>query len=178
MKTRMLVSAALLALVSLPAHVAVLDAQPNVFVVESTATTKAAPAAVYRALIRVSKWWDPAHTWSGSAKNLSLDARAGGCFCEKLEGGGAVQHARVIWAQPGKKMKLEGAFGPLQDMAVDALLSFALEPDGAGTKIKLTFRSSGAFTMDSAKLAPGVDFVLSGQLKRLAAFADGAIPGK
>jgi uncharacterized protein YndB with AHSA1/START domain len=178
MKTRTLPASLLLALVSWPAHAAVLEVQPTLFVIESTATTKAAPATVYRALTRISGWWDPAHTWSGSAKNLSLDARAGGCWCEKLASGGSVQHARVIWAQPGKKMKLEGAFGPLQDMVVDALLTFTLEPDGAGTRIKLTFRSAGTFTMDSAKLAPGVDFVLGSQLKRLATFADGGVPAK
>ena len=150
------------------------------FMIESVVTTTAAPTAAYAALTRkVSQWWDPAHTWSGSARNLSIDARAGGCFCEKLGQGGSVQHARVIWAQSGKILRLEGAFGPLQDMAVSGVLTFKLAPEGTGTKLTLTYRVAGAFTMDSAKLAPLVDQVLTLQLKRLGEFADtGKTPAK
>ena len=47
-------------------------------------------------------WWDPSHTWSGSAKNLTFEPKAGGCFCEKLADGGSVQHGRVIYRPAGK----------------------------------------------------------------------------
>ena len=86
--------------------------------------------SVYRELGQGRRWWDPAHTWSGSARNLKLEPKAGGCFCEKLADGGSVQHGRVIFAQPGKLLRLEGALGPLQDMAVTGVLSFNLAPDG------------------------------------------------
>ena len=170
-----------LALAAVPnAHADVREAQPAVFMIESAVTTTATPAAAYAVLTRkVGQWWDPAHTWSGSARNLSIDPRAGGCFCEKLAGGGSVEHARVIWAEPGKNLRLEGAFGPLQEMAVSAVMTFKFAPEGAGTRITLTYRAAGAFTMDSAKLAPIVDQVLTVQLKRLGAFADtGKTPAK
>lgn len=170
-----------IALLAVPlAHAEVREAKPAVFMIESAVTTTATPAAAYAALTgKVARWWDPAHTWSGAARNLSIDARAGGCFCEKLAAGGSVQHARVIWAEPGKILRLEGAFGPLQDMAVSAVMTFKFAPEGTGTKITLTYRAAGAFTMDSVKLAPVVDQVLTGQLKRLGAFADtGRTPGK
>ncbi len=154
------------------ASAAVKDVQPTIFTIESSVTSTASPAAVYAALTNPSGWWDPRHTWSGDAKNLSMEAKAGGCYCETLPGGGSMQHSRVVWAEPGKKLKLDGAFGPLQDMAVDGLLTFALEPEGTGTKITLTFRASGNFTMTTDNLAPGVDRVLGQQLIRLRKFAD------
>ena len=48
------------------------------------------------------------------AKNLSIDARPGGCFCEKLPNGGGVEHARVVYVAPREVLRLSGALGPLQ----------------------------------------------------------------
>ena len=162
---------------ALPVHADVKETRENGFVIEATVMAEASPAAVYRQLVRVAGWWDPKHTWSGSARNLKLDPRAGGCFCEKLADGGSVQHARVIFAQPGKLLRLEGALGPLQDMAVTGVLSFNLAPDGPGTRINMTYRVAGVLTMDSAKLAPLVDQVMGIQLGRLRSFASGAPAG-
>ena len=154
------------------AHAEVRDVHDNSFVVESTATTKASPAMTYAALAKVSAWWNPEHSWSGAAKNLSLQLRAGGCFCEKLAGGGSVQHGRVLVAQPGKLLRIDGALGPFQEMAVTGILTFKLIPADSGTRITLTYAVAGAIAMDTKKLAPGVDLVLSDQLARLAAYAD------
>jgi hypothetical protein len=153
------------------------DTRDNGFVIESTVMADAKPDAVYRQLIQVSDWWDPKHTWSGSARNLKLEPKAGGCFCEKLANRGSVQHGRVIFAQPGKLLRLEAALGPLQDMAVTGVLSFDLAPDGPGTRIHMTYRVAGVLTMDSAKLAPLVDQVMGIQLERLRTVASGAPAG-
>ena len=178
MKTGPLLLALFLALgTAAPSRAEVKDTRENGFVIEATVMAEASPEAIYRQLIRVQDWWDPKHTWSGSARNLKLDAKAGGCFCEKLADGGSVQHARVIFAQPGKLLRLDGALGPLQDMAVTGILSFALAPDGPGTRIKMTYRVAGVLTMDSAKLAPLVDQVMGIQLDRLRSFASGAPAG-
>jgi hypothetical protein len=143
------------------------ETAPNLFVIEKTLTVTSAPSAAYTALTRqVGKWWDPEHTWSGDARNLTLNAYAGGCFCEKLVEGGSVSHGRVIWAQPGKMLRLESSLGPLQDMAVAGVLSFKLEPVGATTRLTMTYRVSGNFTMESTRLAPLVDQVLGVQLER------------
>jgi uncharacterized protein YndB with AHSA1/START domain len=155
------------------ARAEVRETRENGFSVESIVLADAAPMAVYRDLSRIALWWDPKHTWSGSAKNLSLKLNAGGCFCEKLAMGGSVQHARVVFAQPGKLLRLEGALGPLQDMPVNGVLNFALAPDGPGTRITMTYRVAGILTTDSAKLAPLVDQVMSIQLERLRTFASG-----
>ena len=153
---------------------AVTDIRENAFSIESTATLKAPPATVYRELAQVSRWWDPAHTWSGSAANLSLQLQAGGCFCEKLSGGGSVQHGRVINVQPAVLLRLDAPLGPLQEMPVSGVLTFKLAPSAGGTLVTMTYRVSGAFTMDSAKLAPIVDSVLATQLERLRAHVGGS----
>lgn len=137
------------------------------FTVESSTVSKAQPDKVFKALGKVEAWWDPAHTWSGAARNLSLDARAGGCFCEELADGGSVEHARVIFARPGKVLKLSGALGPLQDMPVTGVLTFSLAPEGNGTRITLTYRVAGGLTMAATELAPVVDQVMATQLERL-----------
>jgi uncharacterized protein YndB with AHSA1/START domain len=162
---------------TLPAHAEVRDIRENGFTIEATVMADASPATVYRQLVKVAGWWDPKHTWSGSARNLKLSPQAGGCFCEKLADGGSVQHARVIFAQPGKLLRLEGALGPLQDMAVSGVLSFNLAPDGPGTRIQMTYRVAGILSMESAKLAPLVDQVMGIQLGRLRSFASGAPAG-
>jgi uncharacterized protein YndB with AHSA1/START domain len=178
MKISHLVFAVSLALVlAATSRAEVKDTRENGFVIEATVTAEASPAVVYRKLIRVQDWWDPKHRWSGSARNLKLDAKAGGCFCEKLADGGSVQHARVIFAQPGKTLRLDGALGPLQDMAVTGVLTFTLAPEGPGTRIKMTYRVGGSLSMDSAKLAPAVDQVMGIQLGRLRSFASGAPAG-
>ena len=151
---------------------AITDIRESAFSIESTAITKAPPAVVYRELAMVSRWWDPAHTWSGSAGNLSLQLQAGGCFCEKLAKGGSVQHGRVINVQPGVLLRLDAPLGPLQEMPVTAVLTFKLVPSGAGTLVTMTYRVSGALTMESAKLAPIVEGVLNTQLERLRAHVD------
>src|SRR5687767_3389952 len=121
-------SMALALVTTATSQAAVQESREGYFAIQSVILVDLAPAPAYRASTRIPAWWDPAHTWSGSAKNLSLEARAGGCFCEKLEGGGSVQHARVLFAQPGQMLRLEGALGPLQDMAATGVLSYTLAP--------------------------------------------------
>jgi uncharacterized protein YndB with AHSA1/START domain len=154
------------------AHAEVRETRDNSFVIESTATTTASPARAYAALGKVAGWWNPQHTWSGAAKNLSLQLRAGGCFCEKLASGGSVEHGHVVFAAPGKMLRINGALGPFQEMAVTGILTFTLTPENTGTRIVLKYSVSGAITMDTKKLAPGVDQVMSEQLARLKTYAD------
>lgn len=172
MKNLRVVAAIATCFVAVCARAEVRDVKEGAFTTQSVILVDLPPAAAYRAVTELPRWWDPAHTWSGSAKNLTLVAKAGGCFCEKLDEGGSVQHARVVFAQPGKLLRLDGAFGPLQEMAATGVLTFALAPDGPGTRITLTYRVSGSLTLDSAKLAPGVDQVLASQFERLRDYAN------
>ena len=96
------------------AHADVLDSAGNGFTVKVTVNIQAAPEEVYRKLMGVGEWWNPQHTFSGDAHNLSIEARAGGCFCEKLPNQGGVRHMEVVNVMPGKALVLSGALGPLQ----------------------------------------------------------------
>jgi uncharacterized protein YndB with AHSA1/START domain len=138
--------------------------------IESVVMAERSPDEVYRLLVKPQRWWDGAHTYSGAATNLRMDARAGGCFCEKM-GRGSIEHGRVIYADPGKLLRLDAALGPLQEMAVTGVLTFKLEPDAGGTRITMTYRVAGALTMKGGMLAPVIDQVMTGQLNRLAAVA-------
>jgi uncharacterized protein YndB with AHSA1/START domain len=132
------VATALLAMTCVASHAAVLDTQPNGFAIEETAHIAAAPDAVYAALIHPEKWWNSSHSFSQDRANLSLDPKAGGCFCERLPGGGSVQHLVVVDADSAHTvLRLRGAMGPFLGMGVDGALSFSLKADKDGTALVL-----------------------------------------
>jgi hypothetical protein len=76
------------------AHAAIDDAQPNGFSVVEAVHIAAPPDKVYAVLIDPARWWDGGHSFSRDAKNFTLDARAGGCWCETLPGRGWASTAR------------------------------------------------------------------------------------
>ncbi len=136
----------------------------NHFIVENEVTVSLDTQASYRLLGKPSRWWNSEHTWSGNAKNMSLQLKAGGCFCETWNGN-SVMHAQVILAQPGNVLRLQGAFGPLQDMAVSAVLTYTLTKAEAGTKVQMVYRVSGNASHNLSSLSPIVDKVLGEQLE-------------
>jgi len=152
----------------------VLDSAESGFTVRSTFQVSASAEKVFEKLVDdVGKWWDPAHTWSGKSENLSIEAKAGGCFCEKLDGGGSVEHLTVVYADKGKTLRMRGALGPLQEMAVTGTLTFSFVESESGTTIVLDYRVSGYSPEGLEALAPVVDEVLRSQLGRLGAYVEG-----
>jgi uncharacterized protein YndB with AHSA1/START domain len=139
------------------------------------AGVRAAPAAVYTAIGKIGEWWSSEHTYSGDARNLTLEVRAGGCFCERWAAG-SVEHGRVILARANETVRFEGALGPLQDMAVSAVMTFQLAPAGEGTRVTVTYRVGGNASHGLDKLAPIVDQVVGEQVTRLVRFVDGPSP--
>lgn len=132
--------------------------------------------ATFRGLVDVASWWDSAHTFSGSASNLSIDPVPNGCFCEKLPGGGGVRHAVVVFIEPGRRLRLEGSLGPLQEHAVTGVLTFSIEPAAQGSRLVLTYRVGGHLQGGLRAIAPIVDQVLSGQMRRLGNFIERGKP--
>jgi uncharacterized protein YndB with AHSA1/START domain len=160
-------------IVVLPASATVVTAAANNFVVTTTVIVRASPQVVFEALTREpAQWWDSAHTWSGSATNLSLEPRAGGCFCEALPNGGSVKHAEVLYLEPNKILRMQGNLGPLQAMPVFGVLTFQIADDAGGARIEMTYGVSGAIEGDLAGLAKAVDNVLAIQTKRLAEYSE------
>ncbi|MGD0191073.1 MAG: SRPBCC domain-containing protein [Rhizomicrobium sp.] len=137
------------------------------FAISETAHVAAPPERVYATLITPSRWWSPAHTFSHDAANLALDAKAGGCWCETLPGGGSVLHMSVVYASPGKLLRLRGALGPFQGMGADGALTVSLKPNGGGTDVAMIYALGGYAPDGFGDLAKAVDFVLGEQLDRL-----------
>lgn len=164
---RRLPLAVALAASALPAAAATSEVTPSGFLVSLREEVPASPQQAWDALVQVSRWWSGKHSYSGDAANLSLEPRAGGCWCERW-GDSSVQHGRVLYALPGKGLRLEGAFGPLQSMAVNAVLTFRLEPADGKTAIVVTYRVRGSPDAGLDKLAGPVDAVMGEQVKRLA----------
>ncbi len=132
--------------------------------------TAAAPSRVYTAITGPARWWDSSHTYSGNASNLSLDARAGGCWCEQLADGGSVQHMTVLTAMPERMLRLSGGLGPLQAGAVNAVMTWTIKHDGAGSEVTLSYLVDGYYPGGLDKVRDDVDTVLGLQLERLRAY--------
>lgn len=157
---------------TLSAPAAVQDVAPNGFTIMETSDIAASPEQVYAALIAPAHWWSSEHTYSHNAANLSLDPRAGGCWCEALPGGGSVQHLVVVNAMPGKLLRMRGALGPLQGTAVDGALTFNLRANGNATRLTMTYAVGGYSKQGFGELAKTVDPVLTDQTARLKNFVE------
>src|SRR5688572_16887522 len=112
--TRPALTLALALIPSAYASAEVVSAESNGLEVRHTLQLAAASEAVYAALVQPARWWNPQHSWSGQSSNLTLDAQAGGCFCEKLPTGGSVQHLTVVMVKPLQELRMRGALGPFQ----------------------------------------------------------------
>ena len=137
------------------------------FLARNRVTIAAPPAKVWAALIEPARWWNQEHSWSGKAANFSLDARAGGCFCERLADGGSVEHQHVVMATPNRLLRLNGGLGPLQAEPVNAVMSWELKADGERTILSQTYAVSGQAAGGLAGWATPVDGVIREQLERL-----------
>jgi uncharacterized protein YndB with AHSA1/START domain len=158
-----------------PARAEVVGSSPAHFEARFTQTVAKPPAEVWRALGRIGRWWDDEHTFSGAARNMRMALHAGGCFCEAWDGA-SIEHARVIYAKPGEMLRLQGGLGPLQELGLTGIMTFALAPGEGGTALTLTYRVTGAGT-DLAPLAPLVDGVIGQQFARLVRYAETGAPG-
>jgi len=164
-------------MLAVPLHGEVVESTAAGFSVRNVATIDAPAAQVYAALTaKVAGWWDPAHTFSHDARNLSLEAKPGGCLCERLPDGGGVQHMLVVYASPGKLLRLTGAIGPLQEAALAGTMTWNLTPARGGTAVELIYTVGGFRVGGFHDLPAVVDGVLRGQLARLKAFVETGRP--
>jgi uncharacterized protein YndB with AHSA1/START domain len=153
--------------VAATARAEVTDSADHGFTLRIERRITASPTETWTRLVdEVGAWWHPDHTFSGNAGNLSIDARAQGCFCEQLEPEGEGRHLTVVFAQPGKRLRLTGGLGPLQGYGLAGSLNFELEPDGEGTRLTLSYAVGGYVAGGLAGWAPAVDEVLTAQMDR------------
>lgn len=164
---------ALFAITAGPALAA--DVSPSGFLVRYELAIGAPGAKVYESLLNVGAWWSDKHTYSGDSRNLSIDARAGGCFCEKLANG-AVEHMRVVYLKTNAALRLRGALGPLQAHGVAGAMTWRLSPVASGTKLELTYSVGGFMPGGFEKIAPAVETVLKEQADRLKRYVETVDP--
>lgn len=156
----------------------VADSSAGGFTVKATFTIQAAPDAVYQRLLHIGDWWNSEHTYSGDAHNLSIEEKAGGCFCEKLPNGGSVQHMEVLFIAPGKTLRMGGGLGPLQGIASSGSMTIKLSPADGGTKLEMNYAVAGYLPAGMNTLAVPVDSVLTGQFTRLKNLSERGDPAK
>lgn len=115
----------------------------------------------------VGEWWSSSHTWSGDSKNLSIKAEAGGLFRETLPNGGSVKHMEVVFAAPGRSLRMVGGLGPLQEQAVTGVMTVTFSEAAEGkTKVVIDYRVGGHITGGVGAWAEPVDGVLLEQITR------------
>ena len=150
------------------AHAEVLAIGPSGFEIRNETLVNVPADKVYAALVqRVGHWWDPAHTYSGDARNMSIEARPGGCFCEEIPGKGAVEHMRVLYVSKDQVLRLSGGLGPLQESGLAGTLTWTLKTEEDGTLVIQDYRVGGFRAGGFEELAPVVGQVLDVQLQRL-----------
>lgn len=157
-----------------PAQAEVAAASPGGFLLQAEAELTASPEQTWRALGQLGRWWSDAHTYSGDAGHMQVDLRAGGCWCERWDGGNSVQHGRVLLVSQRdevRTLRFDAPLGPLQEMAVTAVLTFTVAPHANGATLAMSYRVSGDPGLNLDQAAPLVDMVLMEQFGRLSRYS-------
>ena len=178
MRNRLVVLAAVTAMAATtPVSAEIVDSAPDGFTIENVTLVPVDADAAWKGLVEdVGQWWPADHTWWGDASKLSIEPRAGGCFCERA-GAQQAWHMSVTFVDPGRTLRMTGGLGPLQGMGLHGALEFRLEPAAAGgTKITLWYRAGGYTPDDLSKFAPVVDRVQGQQLAGLSKHLGGMLP--
>lgn len=158
------------------AHAETSNVSASGFTVTHAAVVTGEPEQVWQAFTQLPRWWKPTHTWSGESSNMTLDAQAGGCWCERWGNGQSAVHGRVLLALPGSALRLQAWLGPLQEMPVAGVLTFGTAKRDGQTRLRLVYRVAGGADAGLDKLATPVDEVIGEQVKRLKAFIETGRP--
>ena len=176
MKAIMLAAAAAALTLAGAARAEVADKSAQGFEVVEQATIAAPRAKVWDAIQKPGAWWNSRHTFSGAAKNLSMDV-AKGCFCEALPNG-FVQHLAIIYSDGFSTLRLEGAIGPLSFTGATGHMTFLVREakDGASS-LTVSYEVGGYAKGGLAEQwAAPVDGVLNEQVTRLKRYLETGKP--
>lgn len=135
------------------------------FTVTSSVQVNSDRAQAYAQLLKIGDWWFSDHSWFGDAQAMTIEAKAGGCWCE-LNGEKSAVHGIVSHINPGSLLRLNAQLGPLQELAVSGVLTFSLEATGNGTQLNATYTVSGLSADKAKEWAPAVDYVINEQVTR------------
>ena len=156
-----------------PAVAEVTDAEAGGFTTINETTIDAPRDVVWRSAIEeIGRWWSSAHTVSGEARRLSIDARPQGCFCEYLGEGAGVVHLSVTMVNPMVVLRLTGGLGPLGLMGVDGNMTWEFSDADGATAVKFTYAVGGYRPGGLDSIAGPVDGVIGEALRRLKAHVE------
>jgi uncharacterized protein YndB with AHSA1/START domain len=159
------------------ADAAVTSQSATGFTVSFEADTAASPQAAYDAFVQAGGWWNAkSHSYSGDGKNISIDVKPGGCWCEALKDGGFVRHMTVEQAAPGARLVFSGGLGPLAYMGASGQMVVNIQAKGAGARVKLTYAVGGHDPKKFKGIAQAVDGVLDEAFKRYVNYASTGTP--
>ena len=176
MKKTSIAIAATLGLMLPGAEAEVVTATPSYMELSQVHQSDLSPAELWNRLTIPAEWWKDAHTYSGSADNLTLELTAGGLWREDWDGG-SVAHGRVLMVQEGEGLRLEAPFGPLQGLGVSTALTLTITPQAdGGSLLNMIFMATGAENSSLETLAGPVDGVWDEALSNLASPARQSSP--
>lgn len=103
----------------------------------------------------ISSWWD--HSFSENPYKLFIEARPGGGFYEIFDDSGdGAQHARVIYAERGKMLRMEGPLG-LSGQALTLVCTYSLSAtENNSTRLTLNVNGAGEFSEETPDLVKQV----------------------
>ena len=173
MKVNSAIAVVIFALGPTVARPEVADSSANGFTVRTTLMISATPDEVYRALVHhVGDWWDPAHTYSRDSRNLTIEDKPMGCFCEKLPNRGGAPHMEIVFVATGKTLGMTGSLGPLQNIGAAGNMRIDLSAAEGGAKLDVTYAVTCYTPKGMSAWAAPVDSVLTQQFARLKAYAE------
>jgi hypothetical protein len=159
-------------LVATPASAEVVSSSPNGIHIRHVVQLVVPTDRAFSSFSNVGSWWDGEHTYSGDSTNLSLNLTPGGCFCERVpESGGGIEHLRVAYVEPGKRIVMTGSLGPLLYEATAGVMDVKVERIAGGARVTLDYKAAGFATGKGQAMAPLVDSVLGTQMKRFRTYA-------
>lgn len=167
-KKGVLSSVVLVLMIASPAWAEVVQSSDTGFRLRHEAISAQTPDDVFARLMEPSQWWDPDHTYSADASNLSMGDTAGSYWREDWDGGSVI-HGQVLMVKEGEELVLSAPFGPLISTAAECIWTIKLTPkEGGGTLISSTHAVAGAAGHGLWELAKPVDTVMGNGIKRLA----------
>ena len=137
------------------------------FVISINTTIDVPSSKVYEQFIDIGEWWQDSHTWFGDATKMTIEAKAGGCFCER-NGEQQALHMTISQINPGKSIHMTGGLGPLSSLAVNGYMTWTFEvTEDNTTSLKLNYRVTGFVNQKTEDWAKAVDGVLMQQVGNL-----------
>lgn len=168
-KRAVLVSAVLAVSLIASAHGEVVSSSDTHFVLRHEGQSARSVDEMWQRLTEPATWWHPDHTFSGDAKNLSLEPEAGGLWSETWEGG-SVAHGRVLTVHAGRVLRMDAPFGPLQELGAYTVWTITITAgEAGGTVVVFDEVSSAPPNTNMGEVAKAVDFVKTEAMSRLIA---------